>query len=465
MSSTKSLSTYKSELRTIAERNGFGGVVTEFLINMLSYAIYEDQSNVLVATNEVNPDKATDINDIIDFALSRLYSVYRGQNPILTVPMVSAVQTSIKKYDQLWTGKGFNVYSLEDRNDIRVGDKFTLKCIVAESIFTVDAEESNIDAYYIDFNLHDVSEEFVLEATETIDYNPVEVTKNIQTLMEPGEGLYYALQCTSYNYGIRFYFPDTKDSRNLQAYRIKYVPYYNKGIDAVDLKSFNINGFDIDKTKIIINQHIEREGVNDGIGEKAKMNLNALGSIRSNDDLLAIFNQMFYEKVASSSFEITGIQFNEDRTQILDQGNIIIYYVPRVGDRSLITDQEIADFKNAMLPYIPCKSSMSTDGTIITEPIKPLKIKKGEEVQYPVIVDLYLDSDIDTIEISDYLHTLERKLGTQLDIYAMMAKINSLSDAIRYNRVRVSGSNTHRYLENNQYLIWSNITINVNKVS
>lgn len=458
MSSTKSLSTYKSELRTIAERNGFGGVVTELLINMLSYAIYEDQTNILVASNEANPDKATEINNLIDFALSRLYSVYRGQNPILQVPMVSAVQTSIKKYDQLWAGKGFNVYALEDKNDIRIGDSITLRCIVAESIYSVDAEESNIDEYYIDFNLSDVSEEFELKATETVNYDPVNCTKNIQVMMEPGEGLYYALQCTSYNYGVRFYFPDPKDSRNLQSYRLRYVPYYNKNIAIEDLKSFNINGFDIDKSSIIINQYIEREGVNDGIGEKAKMNLNALGSIRSNDDLLAIFNQMFYDKVASSSFEITGTNSSEGDSQ----GNIIIYYAPRSEDQPSITSQEIEKFKSTMLPYIPCTSSMDSEGTVITEPIKPLKIEKGTKVSSPITVDLCLDSDISTQAVSDYLHTLERKLGAKLDIYAMMAEINALSDSIKYSKVTIGDIENLKITE---YLIWSSIIINVNKVS
>lgn len=468
--STKSLSTYKSELETITKRHGFSGVTTNYLISMLSYAIYEDQYNIMVANNELNPEKATDFNDVIDFAMSRMYKVYRGMNPLITVKLTAALDRDINRFDLLWAGKGFQVYSLQDYLDIKKDDTLFINCIVAKSLESVEAKEDDMDEYFIDFGLKNVSETFILEATESVTFEEVGTTTSIQQLVDNA----IPMQMTSYDYGIRFYFKDPKAERNMLTYKLTYFPYYDSDISENDLKGFNINGFDIIEKNITA--HTQRDDITSGIGEKAKMNLNAMGVIRSNDDLLAVFNQMFQDKVKDSSFLLTdGSGTNPDEDS--PSGNLLIYYVPK-DPNNLISNDELASYYEAMTPYIPCKSTVMDDGTVVEDAIKPLKVVVASGIPFQIVVNLHLSASIDTQPVYDLLYGYEGKINIKLSVYNIIAAINALSPYISYNKSVIYDVNLLQSvvdpndaiveeieLEKSQYLSWTNVTVNVQKES
>lgn len=452
---TKSLSTYKEELGIICERNGFTGVITEMLKNVLSYAIYEDQYNIMVANNELDPDKATNINDVIDYAMSRLYSVYRGQNPIITLQLKSTIQGSISKYQQLWSGNGFQIFALDEVNNIMVGDEFTINCIVSTKLEVIQASEDDIDVFYVDFSqAKDVSENFLLRATETIDWIDQTITKSTVDRVDKG----YVQQVTSYDYGIRFYFNEEKESRNLQTYELQYFPYYGQDINPDDIQRMKINGFEIIQKSI--QSHIEREGLNDGIGDKARSNINSQGTIRSNEDMLSMFNTLFADKVNSSTMIVTGNKSPEGYS--LKTNSIYIFYAPK-SESNDIKQSELVPYINAMTPYIPCKTTV-INGVISTEAVKPLIVEKATTTTASITVEVFGSTSISTQAIFDYLNSLQNKVNLSISIYQLMAEINSLA-VTGYSIVKLTKDGKDAIelnLKKNEYLKWQNVSVNLN---
>lgn len=432
----KSLSTYNQEAKIIAERFGFSGAVVDFICSIISYGIYEDQMNLLTATNELNPDKATRINNVIDYAISRMYSVYRGSNPKLRLKIKATTTSSIARNAQLWSGKGFNVYSLMDLNMIK-GQSYLLDCIISTSLNEVEAKEDMHSAFSLDFNLSDVSEDIQLFQAKTNYWEECNISKVMSDLTDKN----IPLQVTSYNYGIRFYFKESRSERQSIAYKILYYPYYDEDILMEDLAKFNVNGFEVDDLTIINRQ--PREGLNDGIGDKSRGNLLSEGKIRSNTDILNIFNTYFSEKVLSSSMEITA-------------SSITIYYVPRNG----LEISNINEFLIYMTPYLPCYTTLDPSGKVTYNPIKPLNPVKANKVSASIDVSIKSANNIDLTPVYEYLDSLTNKLGILLDTYEISTKIAQLID-VSYVKSYINGlsATSSNKLRNNQYLEWKSINL------
>lgn len=450
--STKSLSNYKDELKVIADRHGFSGTVTDFLINILSYSIYENQFNIMVASNEVDPEKAMNINSVIDYAISKMYSVFRGQNPMINFRVKSKVFKSIAKYDQLCSGKGWNVYSLDEIPEINIGQEVVIRGIVAKSLIKKEITPSDeMETYYIDFHETDVSSHFLLEATESATFEEVKTTKSILKMVD--EKL--PMEMTSYDYGIRFYFSSTKEDRVQMSYRLSYFPLFSKDIDMEDIKKLKINGLDIEDTSFL--GHIAKEGLNDGIGVKARLSSHADGSIKSNSDILSVFNELFQSKVKSSTILMTGVD-HENSTQ----GNIIVYYAPKDPD-NLIRSTELNSFYDAMTPYIPCKTVVNSDNTSSEVAVKPLLIVVADKVLFNAKITVFTKSSVSRESIYNIMNSNEYKVGLHVSIYQILADINAVS-GVAYAMIQVESSGVlleEINMPPDKYLSWSDINLEI----
>lgn len=73
---------------------------------------------------------ANKLENIIANAESKGFNALRGTNATLNITYISAYSNPIGYLDQVGTIEDYGIYSLEDRDNIHVGDQITLKCVI-----------------------------------------------------------------------------------------------------------------------------------------------------------------------------------------------------------------------------------------------------------------------------------------------------------------------------------------------
>lgn len=179
----KSLSTYKLELTEIAARLGYSGIVVDMITSLLAYSIHENDFNNMIRANEMDPDKSTRINNIIDFAISRMYSIYRGTNPKILLTIRADLYQQLTKHQLIWSGKGFNVYNLTEVN-LSKDQEYTIECIVATSMESIESTSEMRHPFFIDFSTKDVSEDVSLYQSIASDWEEMEFSKVMMDLTD-----------------------------------------------------------------------------------------------------------------------------------------------------------------------------------------------------------------------------------------------------------------------------------------
>lgn len=399
----KSLSQYRSELQEITQRSGLSGNVTNYLINVLAYSLYQDMMNKMTLINESDPDKAMNINSQIDYAIQRLYSVYRGRNNIVTLNLKALSAKSVNKYDIMMSGKGWNMYAMDSITSLTQDSTFTLECMIAPALNEIDAEVDNIHTYYVDFPVSNVSENYELlssDITGNEEYNVTPAGTSVSDLID----LATPVQVTYYDYGLRIYFRDAIEST--QRFRLRYFEYDPRDMTLDDFSKINIPGFEV--MDLQLSHYIERAGIDSGIGTLAKKNLIIQTRVRSITDLTDAFDQMFFTKSLASNFELEG-------------DTIVLYYIPK-DPENLITDDELAEFKTRFQYYIN----------------NEVKLEVATSRNYYADITVYSSTPLDKDAIYALFDNESYKLGSSINRFQLIAQINATDPNIIYNELTMS---------------------------
>lgn len=251
------LSEIKRTLSSIASEHGLSGVSVELAKDLLAQAIYYSKVNCITLINNNSIDLSNNINTMIQYALSNLYPIYRGDNArIILWGFFSSSDVNIPRGTLVFSSKNFNLYAAHDicptvsdeitiqdgkwlivdedhKNSQQIVSSATdltkiqkIELIVAKS-FSGDKEFDNKFAYYLEsINEKDISEDVQIKLKVTgadTQSNKTDTTSVINFTRYVSEHLDHVmtynnydtnelvaesiipLLLTNYNYGLRLY--------------------------------------------------------------------------------------------------------------------------------------------------------------------------------------------------------------------------------------------------------------------
>ena len=81
----RSIDEYKASIGKLASDLQIQGDHVTILTNMIAYALYTNELNLLRYTKEQSLTNSNFLSSKIQHAMDRMYSVYRGKNPVVEV--------------------------------------------------------------------------------------------------------------------------------------------------------------------------------------------------------------------------------------------------------------------------------------------------------------------------------------------------------------------------------------------
>lgn len=429
----KSVQDYIDIYKKIADNLEITGDSVEVLVQLLSQWSYLNEMELVNYVSESSLERAQLTNSKIQQCVDRMYSVFRGTCPRVTLRFIPHKYLMLKKYDLVYSSSDINLYYIGDPITIapaaKVDDYTTIKCILAKNIKSITKVIADSNRYYIDFLESNLSNDgYVL-----VNDNIIPMYRKFSDHIRYG-GLF---DLTLPDYGMRIYAPDifrtTIETTSMNEGEI--LPEVNTIIVVnmfeyctLDDFSSNLDSIKIDGTEMPTEDDMLESETYPGITlypgaprdelislhYKANRDRYANSIIRSNLDVGVLLEEEFPDKVLRNGTTYLFTKAGEN----LD---LSIYYIPQDED-NLIDDDDRSKFKDNNLSYY------------VTENLHILEGKKCK-VRFDIDVELFRSKRIDD-EVKVILEEYEDKFNIDLEdkigkIETAISKIPNVRSIIR----------------------------------
>jgi hypothetical protein len=92
----RSIDSYKNSIKKIASDLEITGDHVELLSSILAYSLYTNEINLLRYTNELSLYNSNFLSSKIIQSVDKMYSVYRGMNPVIELTFHTTEKFSFK---------------------------------------------------------------------------------------------------------------------------------------------------------------------------------------------------------------------------------------------------------------------------------------------------------------------------------------------------------------------------------
>lgn len=402
----KSIDEYKSSIGKLASDLGIQGDHVTILTNMVAYALYTNELNLLRYTKEQSLTNSNFLASKIQHAMDRMYSVYRGKNPVIELSFYATKAKKFEIGDVVYESGDYYLYSAEDKEIVEdLNNLATLKVMVAagrKKVHKISGEAG----FYIELPDTHVSEDIRVRRTDTLAATYYDTTRVFKKHIDRKDSnILFTL--TNQDYGLRIYKRD--GFKTAEVYEVETYPFFDdfKLLNDTILNSstsIQVNGMRLDSSRLI-EGILPREDAID-IEYNAKSQLFSNGVMKSNTDIVDLFRGTLVTSVSDAS-----------HTWNANTNRLHIYYVlaEGIGEISAV---EMDNFKNEIdrsyyLGDIPTASPA-------TELVVDITIE----------VRTYLSVDYVTKEsIKDVLRKYERKIVPAVrkdDIHSALSKLEGV---------------------------------------
>ena len=434
----------KNELGEILTENGFRGPVAELLKSVCATTYYNILSKCISISRENLMDSAVNYNSLIALALKRMYSVFRGTNPRLTLTGKSNKLQVLKRGTLVYSGNEFNFY-VESDTELPV-NKLTEIPLIASPEYRELTKVSNPNNYYIEFRENNLSEDFILYMQFNQEGDSISTRCNTTTSLREHISQGTILEMTIQDWGVRFYETALSD-KNVMLSVFKYLEDGNRIVEdwlsdhltyegdniSVDA-SFTITGFTFqslfmktDDIGNIIGYQSPRETKKD-IKNHYSYQINTLALIRSNSDFLETFNHKFmsyifdsFVEAYNSSYELPNIAYTSRVPKTDSYPITVIYYSPRAKNL-FITDMMMKEFLDEV-KYYAVGNSISACA--------------GEVKSVDIVISIIKNSDDAIEDINEILSDYDGKFHKDLSIIDLQSKIIKLNSVKQLKEFKV----------------------------
>lgn len=422
----------KEELQLIAKNHELKGESVDLQVDLLSYCLFHEQLEISNTARELSISSAVLINSKIELGMDRMYSVYRGNNPIVTLNMLSNSFIKADKLGLLYESSSFYVYAADPLNlTPTVGDSDGVRhpiqvqgilCKSEKIVASATVDKSN--KYYIDLKIdghlcNNLSEDIVVKIGIEGDMKEYKTTRffpDHAKSVEPDE-LIFVL--TIPDFGIRLF---KKGFFNVDDTVVAEVLTYTEFDE--------LNQDELDKILIPGTELVEGEAYPSGRSfldnvprENAKSlqyNSNFAGrvnhEIQSCSDVNYLFQEINIAKVLNSSYI-----YNDDTN------SIDIYYIPKLPSNPL-TALEISNFIKNYKSYF-----ITMD----------MVISLGTKYIVPIFIDVVMNDSMSLLEpVQEILSDYEYQLGMELNENLIRSRVSKL-DSVKYvNKIEIQTPTT-----------------------
>lgn len=428
----KNLNEIESELKVIANANGFTGDSVDLLVKLVAYNRFEAESSVRVALLESVPDRATNINSIITHAMNEMYSIYRGKNSMVYVKAKVNGNIQLDTFDKVFTNKKSTlVYShcIDDQGtvirgkfDFIYGRTYTLVLINADKVKTNILSVTSNNLYILESLDSDISETYQLVYNVGNDL-PIKVTKDfgehIDRGLEDGTTSFdpLAMDLTITDYGLRVYAPTETGFNASSDYTLTYIPFSDLDLEVSDLDKLTIPGFLIDTDELVTEDHVPRELVTNFL-YNLKREAVTQNRTRANSDIIDSFKTSFSPKIRDVRMKDYDLQKDILRINYIPLKSDVIPY-----SRELT--EEDRDYFVANLLYY------------VTKNIEFIPLyDETDSKEIKVEIDMVINETIDVNAINSYLKTFEYKINGKINKHEILGTLNEF-DGVKYCNINI----------------------------
>ena len=402
----RSIDEYKASIGKLASDLQIQGDHVTILTNMIAYALYTNELNLLRYTKEQSLTNSNFLSSKIQHAMDRMYSVYRGKNPVVEVKFYATKAKNYEIGDTVYESGDYYLYAAEDKEIIEdLNNLTTLKVMVAGGRKKVE-EFSGETGFYIELGQTGLSEDIRVRRVDALAstyYDTTRVFKN--HIDRKDSNILFTL--TTQDYGVRIYKRD--QFKSAEKYEVESYPFFDnfKLLESTILSSstsIQINGMRFESCRLV-EPIIPKEVARD-IEYNAKAQIFSNGVMKSNTDIVDLFRATLVTSVADAS-----------HTWNSATNRLHIYYVLSEGVGE-VSGVEMDNFKTEIdrsyyLGEIPSASP-------------------AIELVVPILIDVktYLSVEHITKEsIREVLKTYERKIVKgvrQDDIHSALSKLEGV---------------------------------------
>lgn len=411
----KSLEQIKSDLNDIAKNNGIEGESVDMIVDMVAYALYHDQVEILNTAKELSLSDSTMIDSKIAQCCNVMYSVYRGENPTLTVNTLFNTKTTIDKFQLLYQGSTFYWYAPNSIEDIDPGLReysgIVSRSPLVDKTYTINVK----NRYYLDFVDDDDN-----PYSSISNHIRVFVGSSESTLKEIGTTRMFSEHAKSNDtlfaltipdFGIRLFRKNYFDVGSIV--RIQGIVYSTlDDVNTDEFRKVSIKNTEAKKYDNTGLTYISRAGVSRSDGRSLLHEANFANrvnhQIQSNSDVCYFFNEHFISDVKSSTF-------------IYTENNLTIYYIPII-DFNKISDDKKTEFINNYTNYFLAISSNS-NGVVNTT--SAINIKESTGIEIIISIGVVCGENI-TNEVDKILSEYNYNLGKRINLNQLRTRLSKI---------------------------------------
>jgi hypothetical protein len=413
------------DLNEIARNHQLQGEAIDLQIDLLAYSLYHEQIEISNSMRELSLNTSQLLNSKISLSMDRMYSVYRGMNPVIVLNVFCNSFITVDKFGLLYTSNDFKIYAAEalnlapttvDNEGVRQAVQIKGIIVKTKDSFNGDKKVSTMvinkdTQHYLDVKLgnllcSNLSEDLIVRIgtmTSRTEHRTTRIFTDHTRSAPPNDILFTQ---TIPDFGVRLY------RRGYFAIdsvvEIEAMTYTTLGdISIAALDKVSIPGTTLVPTPEFPNgrkviAEVPRETV-----RSILYNANLAGrvgvNIQSNSDVNYLFQEVFKSQILNSAFDFD------------DSSNTLrIYYIPRVPNEYL-TINEINDFITNYSSYFITMN---------------ISVNPGREVRVPVYTEVVMsDSSSILAQVQEILDEFSYQLGISINrnlIASRIAKIPSV---------------------------------------
>jgi len=468
----KSLNSIKSSLAKIASNHNLTGKSVNLQIDLLAYLIYNHQAETMSAMMEVGLNSSKLINSKIERCLDVMYSVYRGKNPRVIIPVTPITAVNYAPYSLIHLSNKFYVYNQDTLNfnlpypDLKIDGKgwFFVRGIISDQLIVekeLNFGELQSITYYIDLEVDNhyasnLSEDLWIgyhDPASTVDksspdyYMTVNWSRSFIDHLNAKDNeidddgsliLNEVLFVTTIqDYGIRIY--RRGGFKPNEEWSIKVIPYSDtefteaqlndmsvascytlkdEDIDSTEFfsnpdvlnfitQNYDINTSDCDIYEVALKTKLLPRDTDKSLLYKANEESRVGSYVRSNYDVVHLFDEYFRDEVIESSYAMHG-------------KNIIIFYIPT--ESTLISSKRFNDFLEDRSSYFIGQSSSGDSNFNIDKCL-------ATQREIYISIDLYTKGNVSVFdEVDEIINSYSQKVNTELNFEYIRSTISKLSN-------------------------------------
>lgn len=406
----RSIDSYKKSIKKIASDLEITGDHVELLSSILAYSLYTNEINLLRYTNELSLYNSNFLSSKIIQSVDRMYSVYRGMNPVIELTFHTTEKFSFKIGDLVYASNDFYLYSIENKEiNASTSEISKIKVYITKGPKIVSTLIGD-NVYYKNITGDNISERVLIKKISNNSVSEVVTTRYFKNHIEDESSP--LLVMTVQDYAIRLYNRDK--FKSLDEYQIEMYTYFddmniisnlliNPEYPQIQIKGMDLLNADISS------ELIPRESTIN-IEYNAQSNLFSSGIMKSNTDVIDLFKSMSPTLIKDTSFKWDN---NNNR--------LIIYYVTY--------DNKLFPIENKNLFLMNLNKSYYIG--------ESPELLEGSKVEVNLIIDIktYLEVDyVNELVIKNRLESYERTLGKSININEIQSDLSRI-EGVKYVKI------------------------------